>query len=182
MTSPPEHIEEPDDRRADRALWRRCRAADAPEDDAVRFLDLATFAEGGLDAEEHDRIAHLVRTDPVAAADVAAARELPRNFEEDPAILEGIIARAVALRPVTAGVGRVLQFRRREPQILLRGLAQWGSLAAALAISAWLGFAMGSDASLALSQPQATGQNAAVIELLDPATGFLQDTPVGVQT
>ena len=47
-----------------RSLWRRCQSADAPMDEAARLLDLAAFAEGLLDEEEHDRV----------AADLAADR------------------------------------------------------------------------------------------------------------
>jgi hypothetical protein len=182
MTSPPEHIDEPANLAADRALWRRCRTVNAPEDEHLRFLDLAAFAEGGLDPDEHDRIASLVQADPVAAFDVAAARALPGDLKEDPAAIARIIARAIALQPAVVDFGRVVPFLRRERQVLLRGLAQWGSLAAALAIAAWLGFTMGSDASLALIHPELTGQDASMIELFDPATGFLHDMPTGVQT
>ena len=59
-----------------RALWRRCQSADAPMDEAARFLDLAAFAEGLLDEEEHDRVAADLAADPVATADVAAALAL----------------------------------------------------------------------------------------------------------
>jgi anti-sigma factor RsiW len=182
MTPIPEDIDEPADPVTDRALWRRCRIADAPEDEQLCFLDLAAFAEGGLDPDEHDRITALLQADPVAAADVAAARVVPGDIGYYPAAIDRIVARAVALPSALADRRRILPFPRRHPQVVLRGLAQWGSLAAALAIAAWLGFTMGSDASLALIHPGLTGQDASVIELFDPATGFLHDMPAGVQT
>jgi len=93
------------------------------------------------------------------------------------------IARASALRPADPHRrGLVIPFSRSRQRILLHGLAQWGSLAAAVAMAAWLGFAMGSDASLALSQRSLGGEEGTAIELFDPATGFLHDLPAGVQT
>jgi anti-sigma factor RsiW len=182
MTSPPKDMDDPVDRMALRDLWQRCRTADAPEDEHLRFVDLAAFAEGSLDPDEHERIEALLLSDPIAAADVAAARALRGSVAENPASIERIVARASALRPAVAGHARILSFPGRRQRLLLRGLAQWGSLAAALAMAAWLGFTMGSDASLALSRPTVTGQDGTVIELFDPATGFLHDMPAGVQT
>jgi anti-sigma factor RsiW len=196
MTSPPEDIDEPVDRLSDRALWQRCRLADAPEDEDVRLLDLAAFAEGGIDPDEHERIAALLVADPNAAADVAAATSVAGNIGgdigESPAAIERIVARASALRPVIRSAaprpasrsrrGLILPFFRPRRHLLLHGVAQWGSLAAAIAMAAWLGFSMGSDASLALSQPTVTGQDNTAIELFDPATGFLHDMSAGVQT
>jgi anti-sigma factor RsiW len=165
---------------SDRALWRRCQTTDAPIDEAARFLDLAAFAEGGLDDEEHDRVAAHLATDPVATADVAAARTLGRALSAPPAEIGHIIARASALVPeASSGPGPVLAFgpwpaRHRR----LQGLARWGSLAAAIVVASWLGFAMGSSASLELAQPgqqNQVGVDSLLPELLDPATGFLRD-------
>ena len=61
MNPTPEKMDEPVDRVSDRALWQRCRLAEAPADESLRFLDLAAFAEGGLDPDEHDRIAAWLR-------------------------------------------------------------------------------------------------------------------------
>jgi hypothetical protein len=184
MTSSPEHSDEWS-WAADRALWRRCLAAEASVDEPLRFIDLAAFAEGGLDPDEHDRVAALLHNDPGAAADVAAARALRDNLadlEKDPALIDRIVARVIALRRTGSDRGRVIPFHGFGRHIPLRGLARWGSLAAAIAIAAWLGFTMGSDASLALLRPGLTNQDATVIELLDPTTGFLHDLPAGVQT
>jgi len=40
------------DAASDRRLWQRCRVADAPVDEAGRFLDLAAFADGLIDVDE----------------------------------------------------------------------------------------------------------------------------------
>jgi hypothetical protein len=184
MTPPAEDIDEPAGRLSDRALWERCRLADAPEDESGRLLDLAAFAEGGIDPDEHDRIAALLIVDPIAAADIAAARAAAAGYVgESSAAIERIVARASALRPATPSRGsRVLLFSRPRQHLLLHGLAQWGSLAAALAMAAWLGFTMGSDASLALNRTTLGGEDGTAVELFDPATGFLHDLPAGVQT
>jgi hypothetical protein len=183
MSSIPEEMGEPVDRVSDRALWQRCRLAEAPADESLRLLDLAAFAEGGLDPDEHDRIAAWLVADPDAAADVNAARALAGNIGESSAAIEGIVARAGALRPAaSSNRGLVYSIFRPRRRILFHGLAQWGSLAAAFAIAAWLGFTMGSDASFALSQPKPGGDEGTAIELFDPATGSLHDLPAGIQT
>ena len=183
MTSTPEEMEEPVDRTSSLALWRRCRLAEAPADESLRLLDLAAFAEGGLDPDDHARIAAWLTTDPDAAADVAAARALAGNSGGSSGAIDRIVARAGALRPGAPAHGRrTYAFFRPRRRILLHGLAQWGSLAAALAIAAWLGFTMGSDASFALSQPKVGGDEGTAIELFDPSTGFQHDLPVGIQT
>jgi hypothetical protein len=183
MTSSPEDIDKPAAPLSDRELWQRCRLADASEDENLRLLDLAAFAEGGMDPDEHDRIAASLAADPDGAGDVAAVRAAADNVGMSPAAIERIVARASALRPpAPSRAGQILRLPRPRQRFLLHGLAQWGSLAAAIAMAAWLGFTMGSDASLALRQPTVSGQDATVIELFDPATGFLHDLPAGVQT
>ena len=82
--------------------------------------------------------------------------------------------------------GRVIPFAPpgRAPRSCT-GVAQWGGLAAAIAFASWLGFAMGSGASLTLSQPgqpQQVGDENFLPELLDPSTGFLRDLGEGQQT
>src|SRR5256885_17124511 len=64
---------------ADRAVWQRSVTAETVEDEAERFLDLAGFADGRLDADERDRIADRLAQDPEASADVLAARALASN-------------------------------------------------------------------------------------------------------
>jgi hypothetical protein len=170
-----------------RSLWRRCQSADAPMDEAARFLDLAGFAEGLLDEEEHDRVAADLATDPVATADIVAALALDRGLAALPAETGRIIARASALvseapsEPALVLPFHALPGHRR----ILQGLAQWGSLAAAIVVASWLGFAMGSGASLDLSQPgqqSQVGVDSLLPEVLDPATGFLRDLGGGQQT
>jgi anti-sigma factor RsiW len=169
-----------------RALWRRCQSADAPTDEAARLLDLSAFAEGLLDEEEHDRVAADLAADPVATADVAAALALSRGRAALPAETTRIIARASALvSEAPSEPGLVLPFHTPAHRRILQGLAQWGSLAAAIAVTSWLGFAMGSGASLDLSQPRQQSQvgvDSLLPEVLDPATGFLRDLGEGQQT
>jgi anti-sigma factor RsiW len=168
---------------ADRALWLRSQATTAPEDEAGRFLDLATFADGRLDDEEAERIVALLATDREAASDVAAARA-PATAFADGVEIERVIARACDLVKHHAPErGRVLFFVR--PAIrwsAVRGLAEWASLAAALAMVGWLGFAMGSDASLALGQPSRASQPNFFIELIDPGNSLLSDLGEDLRT
>jgi len=170
-----------------RALWRRCQSADAAMDEGARFLDLAAFADGLLDEDEHDRVAASLAADPGTAGDVAAARALVSGLGAPPAGVESIIARASALVPETPSEpGLVLPFRTLSAgRRLLPGLAQWGSLAAAIVVASWLGFSMGSGVSLDLSQPSRQSQvgvDTLLPELMDPATGFLRDLGGGQQT
>ena len=175
MSRTDEEREELPDWSSDRALWRRSCRTDATEDEVARFLDLAAFADGLLEPDERDRVAALLAGDPVATKDVAAAQTLASATEELPGRLERIIARACAAFPDETDP-RVVAFaplpRRRR---ILPGSAQWGSLAAAIAIASWLGFAMGSDASRSLIG-QATSSDASFSpELFDPGSGFLRD-------
>jgi anti-sigma factor RsiW len=186
MSRTDEEREEGMNRLPDRALWQRCRMADAPEDEAAPFLDFAAFAEGRLETDERDRVAALLAIDPSAAADVAAAQALAAGIDETPGGLDRVIARACAILPdlpdLPATPGRVVPFRRpREHRRILHGLTQWGSLAAAIAIASWLGFAMGSDASLALSQPGPAADASFLPDLLDPGTGLLRDLGEGLR-
>jgi hypothetical protein len=168
-------------------LWRRCRTTDMPDDDAERFLDLAGLADGLLDDDdEHDRVAALVAADAVAMSDVAAGRAISAGGIAMPGGLERIIERAVAI--VDDERSGVLRFAPQPPRRrVLQGVAQWGGLAAALAFASWLGFAMGSGASLTLIQPghpnlNPIGDGNYLPELLDPSTGFLRDLADGQQT
>jgi anti-sigma factor RsiW len=175
MSRTDEEREELPDWSSDRALWRRSCLTDATEDEVLRFLDLAAFADGLLEPDECDRIAALLADDPAATDDVAAARALDGGTEERPGTLERIVARACAILPDEPN-SRVVAFapppwRRR----ILHGLAQWGSLAAAIVVASWLGFAMGSDASRTLSGPVPSSDAGFLPELFDPGSGFLRD-------
>ena len=174
--------EQAPNRAEDRRLWQRCRTMDADEDEAARFLDLAAYADGLLDIEERDRVAALLSADPEASADVGAARALA-DAEPAPSDLERIIARASALSPGTeTGNGNVIPFAPRPGRRILQTFAQWGSLAAAVALAGWLGFAMGSDTSLALSDRRQPSDTGLLPELFDPGTGLLRDLGEGLRT
>ena len=165
------------DEPSDHALWQRARLADAPVDEAARFLDLAGLADGLLDPDERDRVEDLLTADPTAATDVAAAHALAVADNERPDGFERIVARASALVPnAPFSTARVIAFapRARHSRVL-HGLAQWGSLAAAILVASWLGFSMGSDTSLALSHPGLSTDTNLMPELFDPGTGFLRD-------
>jgi anti-sigma factor RsiW len=181
MTRSEEPVEAPNPAE-DRRLWQLCRTMDAQEDEAARFLDLAAYADGLLDVEERERVAALLAADPEAAADVRAAHA-PGDVARMSAGLERIVARASAISPDADPVsGKVVPFAPRPGRRLVQTFAQWGSLAAAVALAGWLGFAMGSDTSLALSdhrQPNATGL---LPELFDPGTGLLRDLGEGLRT
>ena len=166
-----------------RALWQRSCRTDAPEDEAARLLDLAAFADGRVETDERDRVAAVLTADPTAAADVAAARALAGGIAEPPDGLDRVIARACAILPDnSAAQGGVLAFRSpRRHRSIVHGLTRWGSLAAAIAMASWLGFAMGSDTSLALSQSGAASDASFLPELLDPGTGFLRDLSEGLR-
>jgi anti-sigma factor RsiW len=160
---------------SDRALWRRSRVIDAPTDEAACFLDLAGFADGLLDPDERERVGAILAFDPAAAADVAAAQASAGGLDEGPAGFERIVARACALVPDPQfSTARVIAFAPRQRRVL-HGLAQWASLAAAILVASWLGFSMGSDTSVALSQPGLSSDTGAMPELFDPGTGFLRD-------
>ena len=165
----------------DRALWRRSRDTDATEDEAERCLDLAGFADGRIDAEEAARIGEWLARDPVAASDIDAARRFAA--EPLPPTPETVSARAAALVEADASPsGRIMAFplwRRSAPD--LHQLAQWGSLAAAIVMAAWLGFALGADTSMSLTRA-GQGDNSFLNELLNPSTGFLRDLAEGSQT
>jgi anti-sigma factor RsiW len=166
----------------DQALWRRSRNSEAAEDEAERFLDLAGFADARLDAEDSERVAELLARDPAAAADVAAARALA--VAPTPTIPDRIFERASALvgaDPVRRG--QVVALRpRRWGAPNLQGLAQWGSLAAAIVMAGWLGFALGADASISFTRAGSQSEDGFLHELLDPSTGFLRDLTEGVKT
>ena len=166
---------------SDRLLWQQCRQIDVPEDEAARLLDLAAFADGLLDAEENERVAALLVADPDAVADVLAARSAT-SLNHASAELERVVTRALAILPEAPSPGgRVIPFVPRLRRPLVQHVAQWGSIAAAIAVASWLGFSMGSDASLALSTPRQSSE-ASLPDLFDPASGFLRDLGEGLRT
>jgi anti-sigma factor RsiW len=156
---------------SDETLWRRARDAAAPEDEGQGFLDLAAFAEGRLDSDEDERVAALLLADPEAAADVEAARALAGRTVFSPAP-EPVIRRALLAAPAAPAV--ILRFSAPQRPALL-DLARWGSLAAAIAVVGWLGFALGSGVTDALNPTLSPRAETALPNLLDPATGFVHD-------
>jgi anti-sigma factor RsiW len=178
-----EGLEQASNPAADRRLWQRCRVMEAAEDDAARFLDLAALADERLDVEERDRVEAMVAADAEAAADVKAARRLAGSQWPSDG-LDQIIARAeaipVASAPRRSGVVVPLPVGKNRPRVPV--LAQWASLAAAILLAGWLGFAMGSDASLALSDRRLPSDTGLFQELLDPSAGLLRDLGEGVRT
>jgi anti-sigma factor RsiW len=165
---------------ADRRLWQHCRASDDPLDEAARFLDLAAFADGLLDADDHDRVAAWLADDPEAAADVNATPAVDSS-RVAAAQLDRVVARACALLPDNAPA-RVVAFPQWRARRSVGFLAQWGSIAAALALAGWLGFAMGTDTSQALSEARQPSDASVLPELFDPAPSFLRDLGEGLRT
>ena len=182
MSRTDEQREELPDWSSDRALWRRSCLTDATEDEVSHFLDLAAFADGLLEPDESDRIAALLAADPVARDDVAAARAVCAGPAELPGTLERIVVRACAILPSEPDSSVVAFPPRPWRRRILHGFAQWGSLAAAIAFASWLGFAMGSDASRALSGPVPSSDASFLPELFDPGSGFLRDLGEGLRT
>ena len=168
----------------DRALWRRSVALDMAEDEAERFLDLAGYAEDRLDPDERDRIAERLAKDPMAAADVAAARAFARSGLPDESAPADVVARACAL--VADGTplrGRLIPFPQfLRPQPTLHGIARWTGLAAAIVLASWLGFALGGDASAFFGPASQASEDSLLRDLLDPSTAFLRDLTGAVQT
>jgi hypothetical protein len=97
---------------------------------------------------------------------------------------EAIIARAGALvggSPPQRATVIPLQARQRDRPRLHR-MANWGSLVAAMAVASWLGFTLGVDTSLSVSQIGQTGDDGFLNELLNPSTGLMRDLTEGAQT
>jgi anti-sigma factor RsiW len=163
-------------------LWQRSRLTDAPDDEEARFLDLAGFADGLLDADEHERVAALLARNGEAAADVDAARASGGSGQAATE-LENVVARACAILPDAAlPRGRVIAFAPRRRGSLVQNFAQWGSIAAAIAMAGWLGFSMGSDTSLALANSHQASDTAVFPEVFDTTGGFLRDLGEGLRT
>ena len=186
-------MDEPTDFSADRDLWRRCLATETAEDEAERFLDLAAFADDRLaDDDERSRVAARLAGDSDSAGDVAAARTIAAGggLAAPGGRIDTIVGRAVAIADNWPRTAPVMPFGthlagHRAAVRAVEGLARWAGLAAAVAFAGWLGFAMGSGASLTLSQPAPvvqTGDGGFLTEIIDPSTGFLRDIGGGRRT
>jgi anti-sigma factor RsiW len=171
----------------DRALWRQSRTVEMTEEaaEAERYLDLAGLADERLDPEDRERVVQWLAKDPVAAGDVAAAGALALRAERLEAAPHSVVVRASALVGGGGGPqrGTVIPFRpRRRDQPRLRGMAGWGSLAAAMAVASWLGFTLGMDTSSSFAQIRPAGEDGVLGEFLDPSTGFMRDLTEDSQT
>jgi anti-sigma factor RsiW len=168
----------------DSALWRRSLAIDVAGDEDEHFLDLAGYADDRLDPDERDRVAERLAKNPLAAADVAAARVRAGSGLPGEAAPADVVARACAL--VADGMplrGRIIPFPPfLRPQPTLHGVARWAGLAAAVVVASWLGFALGGDASAFFGPANQASEDSLLRDLLDPSTAFLRDLTGGVQT
>jgi hypothetical protein len=177
-------------------LWRQSGSQELPADDPAMLLDLAAFAEGKLDPEEAACVAVLVDEMPELAADIAVARSLAGTEGERNLLVDRVIARAAALDPKAgespAVPGNVVEFRparrgsgggpSRTGHRELQRFAQWGSLAAAVVLASWLGFAMGRDASSAITQLEQPSEDSLLREVFDPSTGFMRELADAMRT
>lgn len=158
------------------SVWRRRSAV---PDEAELWLDLAAFADGGLGARDRKRVEALLREDPDAATDVAAARALGRGVALSAS--GATMARAIVLFDQQT---RVVQPETAMPGSLQlprwRGAASWSSLAAAVVLAGWLGFGLGSGmlepSSGRLFEDAMTGGS------LDAAPALVRDFNEGWQT
>lgn len=185
MTRAKDTMERPAAFEAGRSLWQRCRVSEVSESDTERFLDLAAMADGTLDEEEHERVAEQLARDPIARADVAAARALSVGGIAMPGGIEGVIERAIAILDDAPAPDPIVTGAASLGGRAVLQVAQWGSLAAAIAFASWLGFSMGTGVSMTMIQPASVNQSSddnSLPELLDPSTGFLRDLGMGQQT
>jgi anti-sigma factor RsiW len=161
----------------DRTLWRRSQKIEAAPAETERFLDLAGFVDGRLDDDEHERVAALVESDPLAAADVEAMRTLAAAAI--PAASGAVVSRATALVDPDRASGEILAFPQRLPRPRLwPTAASWSSLAAAIALACWLGFDLGRDLP-GLASFTHPSDDLGASELMEPAPLALRDAPEG---
>lgn len=154
------------------ALWRRWRAAaDGAADDggsAPDLLLLAAYAEDRLEGTARDAVERWLAAHPERIEDVLAARR-PQLGKADREPPPRAVARAMAL--VAAPDPQVLPFRRPTPRApRWRVAVVWSGMAASIAATGFLGFALGSDAyaNLIGGTTLLVGQ-----ELFDPPSGIL---------
>jgi anti-sigma factor RsiW len=163
----------------DRSLWRRSQEIAASQAETERLLDLAGFVDGRLDDDERQRVAALLAGDPMAAADVAAARVL---FGATlPAANDATVARATALVDPVETRGEILPFPQRQALPRPRAwpaAARWSGLAAAIAVACWLGFNLGSGLP-GIGSVARPSDELGASELIDPAPLALRDVSEG---
>lgn len=167
-------------RSSDYNLWQICRETDAPDDEAARFLELAAFADGTLDEDESERVTAWIDGKSEIMADIAAARALAGAATAEAP--DAVIARANAVHSTGTGSAEIVRFPLfRRGRGGWRGIAHWGSLAAAVLVAGWLGFNLGIEAWSDYSQIGKTGDEP-ITELLDPSAGFMRDLTDAART
>ena len=167
---------------AARDLWRHSLTTEIAEEEAERFLDLAGFADGRLDPDEHERVAERLTRDPEAAADVAAARSLLTSELTGEGAPAHVVARACALVEDKPSAWVIPFPRRYRPQPTLTGVARWAGMAAALVVASWLGFDLGSMTSAAFGPVVQPPEDSLVRDMLEPSIGFVRDLTEGMRT
>lgn len=129
---------------SDKAVWRLARSQltrPSPPD----ALALAAYAEGRLPPVEAEAVEAWLAVEPEALADVEAAR---RAAAAPAPAAEDVAARARALVS-----GHVVDLAARRAN-WRPAAASWGSLAAAVALVAVLGFELGSETYVELSEAE----------------------------
>ena len=151
---------------SDRDVWRRSCLIDAPEDEVARLLDLAAFADGFLQPDERDRVAALLAEDFAGSRRCRGGPSTPRCVSVGRS--RRAVARACALAPDELNL-RVVAFVPPSPRRhIFHGLAQWGSLAAAIVLASWAGLCHGSDMSRTLRGPLPSNEANFLPELFEP--------------
>jgi hypothetical protein len=155
------------------ALWRRWQGL-ASENPAGEpdFMALAALAEHGAVDEDGGAVDDWLRAAPEGLQDIAAARAVAAQAAAETAPGEaesGMMARAMAL--VADPASGVVPLRRPAQRRVAgwRGAVAWGGLAASLAATSLVGFALGNNAWSTLAGDQ---QTSAYQELFDPPSGI----------
>ena len=169
----------PIDRAEGAAFWRRLRETSAAGDpSAPDAMLLAAYAEGRLRGVALEKVEAWLAHHVEDAADARFAMSVARDEVTLEVPSEALVARALAL--VAAPDPKVVSFRPREARApAWRAAVTWGSLAASILLTSLLGFTLGSEAYVSLSQgPAAVLLSAAPgteldPELSDPSSGLL---------
>lgn len=153
------------------ALWQRYQAAATEGDfDEPDFLALAEFADGKMSETDSEPVETWLAARPDFIEDLMAARHaaLPEASAETP-VDEKLMARAMAL--VATPTDSVVPLRRPAARAVTgwRGVIAWGSIAASLAATSLVGFALGNNV---WSNLQGDVQISADQDLLDPPSGI----------
>jgi anti-sigma factor RsiW len=146
--------------------WQEGSGESAPD-----ALTLAAFADGRLGATEAREVERWLAAHPAAAEDVEIARALALLGEPPrDAVAERIAARAASLVPGAGAGAEIVALPSRPARVFaLRRTATWIALAASIAVTAWLGFSLGTDAYGRLG---AGDETASFSDMVDPPTGL----------